>query len=252
VGGVLAIYLLLALFFHDFAPETGRFRVIIMPGWLEKKLAAATAESMRQQSTVLPATHPYSLMAIRVAKRLRKMGNVAGKRIPPLKITVIVDPSPNAGVLPDGSTFVNTGLFEQGIVTNDDELAAVLSHEVAHVVARHSAENISTSALVLVGGSLILNTDISNLRAAYQLLLGLPFSRKMESEADHIGLLLMSRACYEPRAALTIWQRFKAQPGARPPAFLSTHPAPENRLERIKELLPEADKAAEACPLHRH
>lgn len=157
----------------------------------------------------------------------------------------------NAWCLPGGKVAVYTGLLK--LVQSDDELAVVVSHEIAHAVARHGNERMSQGLLVELGG-MALDSAMAQrpdkTRSLFMKVFGvsanlgflLPYSRQQEYEADHIGLILMARAGYDPVAAVTFWQKLSAEGGPRVPEFLSTHPAPEHRIEAIRALIPEANK----------
>lgn len=158
------------------------------------------------------------------------------------EFTLIEDATPNAFALPGGKVGIHTGLFQ--VVENEDQLAAIIGHEIAHVTARHSSERLSRQLLVQGGltglGAASESQGLVQLAAAAaQLGIVLPFSRSQEAEADEIGLHYMARAGYDPRAALEVWENFRSFGGARPPEFLSTHPSPDARLERIRNLIPE-------------
>jgi predicted Zn-dependent protease len=168
----------------------------------------------------------------------------------------------NAFCLPGGKVAVYTGLL--AIVRNDAELAAVLGHEVAHALARHSAERLSdqraataalTAAIVAlaVAGASSRSTSPSTSMAmsvaamaagagvTYGVLL--PMSRKQESEADHIGLVLMARAGYDPHVAIVLWERLRSlNKGQNGPQWLSTHPTDDARIADIRSWVPEAMK----------
>ena len=131
---------------------------------------------------------------------------------------------------------------------SDAALATVLGHEVAHATAEHSAERIEREHLTKVAAAIVAGgvafTPRQYLRVVA--LLGgadtLSFSRKQESEADHIGLVYMARAGYDPREAVAFWQRMRAaSKGKQPPEFLSDHPSDEHRIERVRGWLPEAE-----------
>lgn len=150
----------------------------------------------------------------------------------------------NAFALPGGYTAVYTGLMP--IAANEDGLAVVMGHEVAHALARHGAERMAQQNIQkIVGMGVSLGTGGMG-SGAQQAVMGvfggvsqygfaLPFSRKHESEADFIGLILVARACYDPREAPKLWERMGANAGANPPEFQSTHPAPETRVQNFEE-----------------
>jgi len=159
------------------------------------------------------------------------------------------DKTANAWVMPGGKAAVYTGILKY--TRNDTGLAVVLGHEVAHAIAGHGNERMSQGLLAQMGGA-ALSVALSQQPAATQSLfmnaygiganvgLLLPYSRLHESEADRIGLILMARAGYDPREAVPFWQRMNADGGSRPPELLSTHPAPETRIQEIQKHLPEA------------
>jgi predicted Zn-dependent protease len=159
------------------------------------------------------------------------------------------DKTLNAFCLPGGKVAVYTGLLP--VAQDDAGLAAVISHEVAHAIARHGGERLSQE-MVVAGLSVatVVATNDSPNRDLYVGLLGagaavgvlLPYSRLHESEADRMGLIYMAKAGYDPRAALGLWQRMaEASKGkSRPPEWLSTHPADATRIKEIEHWLPEA------------
>ena len=156
----------------------------------------------------------------------------------------------NAWVMPGGKAAVYTGILPY---TQDATgLAVVLGHEVGHALANHGNERMSQGLLAQMGGmalSLALSSRpqqtkdlfLQAYRAGANVGFLLPYSRLQESEADRIGLTLMARAGYDPRQAITFWERMsKQEGGSRPPELLSTHPAPETRIADIKKYIPEA------------
>ena len=161
------------------------------------------------------------------------------------------DKTINAWAMPGGKIAVYTGLLP--ISKDETGLAVVMGHEVSHAVAGHGAERMSQGLLVQLGGVALAVAMRDEPATTQQLFLAafgagatvgliLPYSRAHEYEADRIGLTLMARAGYDPRAAVGLWQRMKkaSQGESRPPTFLSTHPAPDDRIRQIREFLPEA------------
>jgi predicted Zn-dependent protease len=155
----------------------------------------------------------------------------------------------NAFCLPGGKVAVYTGLLP--VAQDDAGLAAVIGHEVAHAIARHGGERLSQEILVAgVTAVTVVATRDSKKRDLYAGLLGagaavgflLPYSRLHESEADRMGLIYMAKAGYDPHAAIGLWQRMAAagKGKAKPPEFLSTHPADQTRIKEIERWLPEA------------
>ena len=164
----------------------------------------------------------------------------------------------NAFALPGGYTAVYTGLIP--VAQNEDGLAVVMGHEVAHALAHHGAERMAQQNMQrIVGAGVAMGAggmDYGAQRAVMGVFGGisqygyaLPFSRKHESEADYIGLILMARACYDPREAPRLWERMAAAGGASPPEFQSTHPSPQTRINDFETWMPEAvETYNQNCP----
>lgn len=158
------------------------------------------------------------------------------------QIRVFESEQANAFALPGGYMGVNTGLLE--IADNQDQLAAVVAHEIAHVLARHANERVSTETATKMGMSVL--SSASGLQGAGgQQLMGalglgaqygilLPFSRSHESEADVVGLQLMADAGFDPRASLALWENMSAASGGQPPAWMSTHPSHGQRMSGLE------------------
>jgi predicted Zn-dependent protease len=149
----------------------------------------------------------------------------------------------NAYCMPGGRIMVYSGLIES-LDVSDAELATVIAHEVAHALREHTRERVSRAyaqQLVLQGAAAVTGVgegtaNIANMIG--QVTFQLPFSRDQESEADQIGLELMARAGYDPRAAVTLWNKMAAAASSGQPKFLSTHPAPKDRIKDIEKNLP--------------
>ncbi|MDX1678264.1 M48 family metallopeptidase [Arsukibacterium sp.] len=167
----------------------------------------------------------------------------------PWEVVVFDSEQINAFALPGGHIGVYTGLLK--VAENQEQLAAVIGHEIAHVMANHSNERLSTnqfvqSALALgdagtkAYGVRYQQEIMTALGLGAQLGVTLPFSRTHESEADIIGLDLMAKAGFEPRQAVNLWQNMAAASNNNTPQFLSTHPAPENRIAELRARMPEA------------
>ncbi|WWC87947.1 uncharacterized protein L201_002847 [Kwoniella dendrophila CBS 6074] len=156
----------------------------------------------------------------------------------------------NAFVLPGGKIFVFTGILP--VSANDNGLATVLGHEVAHQVARHPAERMSSMKVLFAVGFLLesLGLDVGITRLLLTFLLQLPNSRKNETEADFIGLHLMSKACFDPTESTKMWKRMSESEEGQglPTDFLSTHPANEKRIRQLEKWMPEAQSIRAASP----
>lgn len=154
------------------------------------------------------------------------------------EVNVLTSPEVNAWCMPGGKMAVYTGLLEKLQIT-DDELAAVMGHEIAHALREHARERASeqmvAGGLISVGTALFGLGDIGQRGAeyAYMGLLGLPNSRRHETEADRVGIELAARAGFDPRAAIGLWQKMAQAGGNEPLKFLSTHPSREDRLSDL-------------------
>lgn len=157
----------------------------------------------------------------------------------------------NAWCMPGGKVVVYKGILPYTVDKNG--LAVVISHEIAHAVARHGNERMSQQLLTQLGGialSEALRTKPEETRSIFLTAYGLgsqvgvllPYSRRHELEADMLGLIFMAMAGYDPQSAVSFWERMASMGGTRPPEFLSTHPSDETRIAKIKEAIPVAMK----------
>jgi predicted Zn-dependent protease len=162
----------------------------------------------------------------------------------------------NAYCAAGGKIAVYTGLIDTLKLT-DDELAAVMGHEIAHALREHVREAMSEAYAEQIGITILasatkLGSASTNLLGnAAQIAIGLPFSRQKEREADEIGLELMARAGYDPHSAISVWNKMMANGGGRPPEILSTHPDPANRIKDIEAHLPKVMPLYEATQKKR-
>ena len=226
------------------APITGRNQLIMINPAQELQLGYQSAQEILKKEKI--STDPQkNAMVKRVGQRI---ASITGKSNYAWEFFVIDNnEEANAFCLPGGKVFVYTGLFKY--VANDAELAAVMGHEIGHAIARHGAERMSSAELTQMGGQILASVmqgrgNPQNTAAVMQafgigtqLGIALPHSRTQEYEADHIGLVLMAKAGYNPQSALTFWEKF-AKDGQTPPEYISTHPAPAHRINQIKALIP--------------
>ena len=157
---------------------------------------------------------------------------------------LIEDDTLNAWCMPGGKIAFYTGILD--VTKDEDGMAAVMGHEIAHAVAKHSVERASQAVLLNVGTTILDNILDGALSASrvddyiVQLGINLPYGRLQESEADYLGLIFMTLAGYDNRAAIGVWERMEeASKGRTVPEFLSTHPTPGNRIKKIQEWIPE-------------
>lgn len=228
-------------------PETGRSALWLMPEAQLEAMASSSFAQMRQEMPV--SNNPeYNRRVQRVGHRI---ASVVRNELPDTvwEFVVFEDDSINAFAMPGGYVGFNTGMFR--IIETDDELAVVMGHEVAHVVARHGNERVSQQ-LLISGAGLALALGTRNMdRTDREIFLAafgagstigflLPFSRHHEAEADEMGLFYMARAGYDPRAAITFWQKMEAESRGGVPEFLSTHPSGHRRIQLLQSLMPRA------------
>ena len=238
-------------------PGTGRTQVVLFSDQQMVELANEQHlkfmnEAKQKGVVVTPAEAGAAAdveMVNRVGRRIIDAAGLASKY--QWEITLLRDKTANASVLPNGKVLVHTGLLP--VTKTEAGLAAVLGHEVAHVVARHSAERLSHSILAQTGVQ-VANAAAAAYDPRFQAVTGaalglgaqygvmLPYSRAHESEADRLGLIYMAKAGYPPAEAIALWERMESAGGGRQPEFLSSHPSPATRRQQIREWLPEAER----------
>jgi len=225
------------------SPE-GRSQLKLIP---ESQMDAMGVQSFEQLKQQTPLTKNKNIEQYVLC--------IANKIIPQVKqnpdparweVKVFEDEQANAFALPGYKIGVYTGLLKYA--KNQDQLAAVMGHELAHVIAKHSNERVSGQmatqtgldiASAILGGTHNENSAMimAGLGLGVQYGITLPFSRSHESEADLIGLELMAKAGFNPEESVTLWQNM-SQAGAAPPEFMSTHPSSDTRIEQLKERIP--------------
>ncbi len=253
-------YLIVAFLFLSSCtsvPITGRKRIALLPSSNLATMALQSYQTLLKKSRLSTDSRKVATVrrvGARIAKAaeafMREEGLQSQLKHFKWEFNLIDDDKTiNAFCMPGGKVAVYTGIMP--IAKDEAGLAVIMGHEVAHAIAKHGNERMSQMLLVQLGG-VALDVAIKNkpdetknmFRLAYgvgtQLGLLLPFSRTHESEADHIGLILMARAGYDPVAAPYFWQRMsKIGGGKRAPQFLSTHPSPLKRVKRLKQLIPD-------------
>ncbi len=232
-------------------PQTGRSSFNVIPASDEARLGLSAFDDIKRHEKI-STNAAQNAMVQRVGQRIAA---AAGSDIQAARWEFVLfeNKEPNAFALPGGKVGVYTGILE---ITRDEAgLAAVLGHEVGHVAARHAGERLSeqlalsgaaTGLAIGLGGETSRTRDLSMIAFGVGTTLGavLPHSRMQESEADRIGLIYMAKAGYPPREAIAFWQRFQEfnrKRGGKPPVFLSTHPADEQRIANLRQLLPQAE-----------
>lgn len=239
------------------APVTGRRQMLLLPEAQELSMGLTSYQDVVAKE---PASQnaQYVAMVQRVGERIAA---VADKPEYAWEFRVIASDVQNAFCLPGGKVAIYEGIMP--ICENEAGLAVVMSHEVAHALARHGGERMSQSLAVDGVKQAVSYATQTQDETRREILLKaygvaseygviLPYSRKHETEADHIGLMLMAKAGYDPSEAPRFWQRFAtAQQGQKPMEFLSTHPSDARRASDLEALLPEAMKLYVTAP-RRH
>lgn len=233
---------------RETVPLSGRTQIVDVSQQEEVALGLQSYRAILSKSSVVPQGVQVDLIRS-VGKRIAAVSERPDFE---WEFNLINSEQANAFALPGGKVAVYTGLLP--ITQNPDGLAAVIGHEVAHAIARHGAERMTQQRLMQMG-QIAVGMSTGDLDPQTQrIVLGafglgsqfgvlLPFSRKHESEADYIGLLLMAKACFDPREAPKVWVRMQqANSGSKPPEFLSTHPSTTRRIQELSERLPEALK----------
>lgn len=224
--------------------STGRRQLILMSDSALEAQAAALYGEMQQKMKVSTddAKRNYVLCVSNAITRA--LPSDAPAR---WEVTLFDEESANAFALPGAKIGVYTGLLD--VAENADQLAAVIGHEVAHVLERHSNERASSNALsgtvVAIGTEVLAGGEAAGARQAThqalsqgaQLLGLLPYSRAHESEADQVGIMLMAKAGFDPAASVQLWKNMAAANATQPLEILSTHPAPATRIQKLSSYL---------------
>ena len=228
-------------------PVTDRVQHVTLTDAQQMQLGSEEyAKTLRANRARIVSSGPRYAEVQRVARRIEA---VASRDKPGFvwRVTLIRKNEANAYCLPGGKIVVYTGILP--LTENDAGLATVLGHEVAHATAEHVAERIErnhlteVAAAIIAGGVAFTPEQFVRVTALLGVGSSLPFSRSQESEADHIGLVYMARAGYDPHQAVAFWKRMqRAARGHEPPEFLSDHPSDAHRVQRVRGWLPQAER----------
>lgn len=240
---LLLLATLLMLVACDQTP-TGRDRLALIPDSLMADLGRQTFMQIQQQvpaSKDPEANREVQCVATQLIQRIN--ARFPGSPMPDSwEIVVFADSTPNAFAVAGGKIGVNQGLLD--VAESDDQLAAVIGHEVAHVLARHGNERLTQelgikATLTLIGllseGDADTESILQALGLGAHLGIALPFSRAHEEEADLMGLELMASAGFDPRESTALWRNMAEAGGGQPLEFLSTHPNHDSRIEALQE-----------------
>lgn len=226
---------------------TGRKQLIIVPEDQMTAMGLQAFQDLKKQEPIDtdPRTNAYVKCVADAVTRVADEGHQPDK----WEVVVFKQDAANAFALPGGKIGVYTGLLK--VAKTPDQLATVLGHEVGHVLARHGNERVSEQFAAQGGLALISATVATKSGSNYNLLMSalglgaefgilLPHSRTQESEADVIGLQLMSKAGFNPRESIELWKNMALSGGAQPPEFLSTHPSYDTRMNTLQNNIPSA------------
>jgi predicted Zn-dependent protease len=223
---------------------TGRSQLMMMPDNQMDQMGVQAFSKLKQTQPVSKNAR-YTNFVNCIARPITQI--VGGGK---WEIVVFENPELNAFALPGNKVGVYTGLVS--MVDNQDQLAAVIGHEIGHVIAKHSNERASNESAMSQGMGIVsavvgtpqtamgqLGMAALGIGAQYGVLL--PYSRTQESEADVIGLDLMAKAGFNPQQSIRLWQKMsQASQGQQPPEFMSTHPADSSRIEGLNKIMPRA------------
>jgi predicted Zn-dependent protease len=244
-------------------PYTGRWQLMMVPMSQEMQMGVQAYAQVKSDPKMKPSTDPREIepvkrVAARVIEAAKQSKYSETAKQFEWEVTVIKDDQTmNAFALPGGKIAVYTGLFP--VAKTESGLAAVMGHEVVHALARHGGERMSQNTLAqttlqVVGIALGVSGTNPALSQGAMAALGvgtqvgvlLPFSRKHESEADYVGVLLAAEAGYDPRESIRLWSRMGELSGGKESSeFLSTHPGHETRIQQLEEWM------AEAMPIYQ-
>lgn len=226
---------------------TGRSQFIIIPPSQDDALGLEALNEVKKSAPVVTSGR----MAARVQRIGRRIAAISDKPDMDWEFIVIDEPVLNAWALPGGKVAIYQKMLDN---LDDNQLAAVIGHEIAHAVLRHGAEQMSRAQaqnLAIVGLGVLVSSQSEDARTAQmavglgalaaQGFVALPHSRKMELEADHIGTIYMAKAGYDPRNAISLWQKMAQlkEGGGGQPTFLSTHPSDDKRIDRLSARMDE-------------
>lgn len=261
-NSILLVIIILSIFLFESCstvPLIGRKQVALLPESNMVEMSLTNYSEFLKTNKVSSNIEQTNIvkrvgarMSVAVEKYLRENGYE--NRVADFKweFNLVENPEPNAWCMPGGKVVFYSGILS--LTQNDDGIAVVMGHEIAHAVARHGNERMSQQMLVQLGGIALteaLKSKAEETQAIWQTAYGLgsqlgvmlPYSRQHEYEGDKLGLIFMAIAGYNPHEAIGFWERMAASnSGGKMPEFLSTHPVEQNRIEAIRRFLPEAMK----------
>ena len=253
---ILTILFLFFLISCETVPVSGRKQLILLPDSYINKQSAIAYKQFLQNSNIVSKSNPKNKELQTIAKNIKQAIHqyfiLENKEDPTKKINweinLVKEEQVNAWAMPGGKITFYTKMLE--IAENENGIAAVMAHEMGHVVGRHGNERMSQALLLDIATSVAQTATGTTLqggtKTAYNLLraygIFLPFGRKQEAESDYLGLIFMTIAGYDPEETGKLWERIAAhakKKGGAHPEFMSTHPSSENRIMNFKKWIPE-------------
>ena len=258
VKRLLALSLIWFLAACSTVPVTGRRQLKLVPSSELQSMSYTSYRQVLGESKVVSGTAEANMVKAvggniqrAVEQFMAKEGQSDKLEGYAWEFNLIEENTVNAWCMPGGKVAVYTGILP--VTQNEDGLAVVMGHEIAHAIANHGGERMSQQLATQLGGvglAVAMRDKPAQTQGLFMAAFGLgsqvgvllPFSRLQESEADRLGLIFMAMAGYNPAEAVPFWQRMAAQGGGRQPEFLSTHPAPETRIRDLQKHQAEAMK----------
>lgn len=253
----LTITFILVLGSCTSVPLTGRRQMSFLPEGMLVNMALTNYQEFMTENPPLPVSHPQVQAVRRVGDRISQavhqylIENGENDRVQNFQweFNVVQDEMVNAWAMPGGKIMFYSGIFP--VTQNDEGIAVVMAHEIAHAVARHGNERMSQQLLLTLGAVTLdaaLRERPEATREVFLMTFGvgsqlgtLAYSRKHEYEADKLGMIFMAMAGYNPAGTVTFWERMQASAtGVEPPQFLSTHPSSTSRIREARDFIPEA------------
>lgn len=242
---ILTVFFVLTLSACVTSP-TGRHQVMLVSDGQMSAMGAKAYSDIKTKQKVINPNHPQARYVRCIADAI--VAELDDKQRQGWEVNLFAENSPNAFALPGKKIGVHTGMLK--VASNQHQLAAVMGHEVGHVLAKHGAERVSIGMATKTGTQLlqaITGTDTETKKMAYGLLglgtrfgVALPYSRAHESEADGMGIRLMAKAGFNPEGSVQLWQNMAKLGGNSAPEFMSTHPANQTRIRQLQAKMQEA------------
>ncbi|PJZ45241.1 M48 family metallopeptidase [Leptospira brenneri] len=237
---IFNLFLVVPFLLYCSTSPTGRRQIILVKDAEMNEMGVTAFSELKAKTPIDSTASANTYVNCIVSAELAVTTDTTG--VASWEVIVFRDNTPNAFALPGGKIGVHTGMFS--VAQNKDQLAAVIGHEIGHVIARHGNERVSQNQLA--GGSVKILESLGKPTVAGALGMGakfgvlLPFSREHESEADLIGLELMAKSGFDPRESVNLWKNMSALGGDKPNELLSTHPSDATRMKNLNSAMANA------------